>query len=57
VQAELGDKDRRYAVFISYVEVYNENIYDLLVRMSRPNCLTLKHTVVLFAANCSPPNR
>lgn len=57
MQAELGDKDRRYAVFISYVEVYNENIYDLLVRMSRPNCLTLKHTVVLFAANCSPPNR
>eukprot|EP00911_Craspedida_sp_UC1_P002096 UC1_evm1s1612 len=26
----VGDKDRRYAVFMSYVEVYNELVYDLL---------------------------
>eukprot|EP00052_Salpingoeca_macrocollata_P024644 m.221415 g.221415 ORF g.221415 m.221415 type:complete len:898 (-) comp22289_c0_seq5:168-2861(-) len=27
---DIADKDCRYAVFISYIEIYNENVYDLL---------------------------
>jgi len=42
--SENIDPDCRYAVFISYIEIYNENIFDLLCEELTDNCSKVRRS-------------